>query len=426
MTAISGNGTGTKVGGEALAPGQRIVVTGIGLVSPYGAGAPAFFEGIRAGRAALKPIESFDVSGCRCTFGGQVPALDLRAFDDSGVFRRAPRATQYALMATDEALRGAGETRSSWDPERVGVFLGTYRAMTEVSEQIWAKLIKSEPRFVPALLFQETVTNAVASAISIRWGFKGTNYAISSGNASGYQVLQLAVQALRGGRADAVVAGAFDLFTEANQHDMDDLDMLSPSNTSRPFDRRRDGFVMGEGAGVVVLETLDRARARGATVLAEIAGVGLAHDAHGFGSHHPDGRGLAAAVRQALAEAVIEPGDVDYVGAAANSTPGLDRAESRALHAVFGARAGEVPVSGLKAYTGEAMAASDMFNLAAVIAAVGDGVAPLQPEIESDSECALNLAAAGRAPREVRTALADSYSYFGGNAAAVVVRACAA
>jgi 3-oxoacyl-(acyl-carrier-protein) synthase len=306
------------------------------------------------------------------------------------------------------------------------VFLGTYRGMTEVSEQIWAKLITSEPRFVPALLFQETVTNAVASAISIRWGFKGTNYAISSGNASGFQVLQLAVQALAGGRADAIVAGAFDLFTEANQHDMDDLGMLSPSNTSRPFDRRRDGFVMGEGAGVVLLETLARARARGATVLAEIAGVGLSHDAHGFGEHHPDGRGLAAAMRQALAVAALEPSEIDYVGAAANSTPGLDRAESRAIHSVFGAQAAEVPVSGLKAFTGEAMAASDMFNLAASIAAVGDGVAPVHPELERDPECALNMVGRGCGARTVRTALADSYSYFGGNAAAVVVKACAA
>jgi 3-oxoacyl-(acyl-carrier-protein) synthase len=412
--------------GHGTGGGQRVVVTGLGLVSPYGPGTAAFLEGTRAGRPALQAIESFDVSGCRCTFGGRVPALDLKAFDDSGGFRRAPRATQYTLIATDEALRAAGAASAGWTPERVGVFLGTYRAMTEVSEQIWSKLINSEPRFVPALLFQETVTNAVASAVSIRWGFKGTNYAISSGNASGFQVLQLAVQALRSGRAEAIVAGAFDLFTEANQYDMDDLGMLSPSNTSRPFDRRRDGFVMGEGAGVVVLETLAGARARGATVLAEIAGVGLAHDAHGFGGHHPDGRGLVAAMRQALAAADVAPGAIDYVGAAANSTPGLDRAESRAINAVFGEEEVGVPVSSLKAYTGEAMAASDMFNLAASIAAVGDGIAPGQPEWEPDPECALNVVGAGGSPRPVRTALADSYSYFGGNAAAVVVKACAA
>jgi 3-oxoacyl-(acyl-carrier-protein) synthase len=131
-------------------------------------------------------------------------------------------------------------------------------------------------------------------------------------------------------------------------------------------------------------------------------------------------------MRQALAAAACEPGEVDYVGAAANSTPGLDRAESRAIHAVFGAQAHSVPVSGLKAYTGEAMAASDMFNLAASIAAVGDGAAPPQPEPERDPECALNVVSVGGAARPVRTALADSYSYFGGNAAAVVVRACAA
>ncbi len=416
----------TELRGTQREDAQRVVVTGQGIVSPYGAGAQALFDGLRSGQSALRPIEDFDVSACRCTVGGRVPALDLSGFDGGSNFRRMPRATQYAILATAEALAQAGHQASTWQPERVGVFLGTYRAMTEVSEQIWAKLINGQPRFVPALLFQETVTNAVASALSIRWGFKGTNYAISSGNASGYQVLQLAVQALRAGRADAILAGTFDLFTEANQYDMDDLGMLSPSNRSAPFDARRDGFVMGEGAGVLVLETLDKARARGARVLAEIAGVGLAHDAHGFAAHHPEGRGLAEAMRRALQAGDVESAQVDYIGAAANSTPGLDRAESQAIHAVFGAGARAVPVSSLKAYTGEAMAASDMFNLAAAVAAVGGATLPGQPAYEADPACALNVHALGAAARPVRTALANSYSYFGGNAAAVVVRACAA
>jgi len=413
-------------GTQPLDDAQRVVVTGLGMVSPYGAGVAPFLEGVRAGRAALRPIEDFDVSACRCTTGGRVPKLDTKAFDAAGSFRRMPRATQYSILATAEALAEAGQTSPSWPAERVGVFLGTYRAMTEVSEQIWGKLIQGEPRFVPALLFQETVTNAVASAISIRWGFKGTNYAVSSGNASGYQVLQLAVQALRAGRADAILAGTFDLFTEANQYDMDDLGMLSPSNASRPFGARRDGFVMGEGAGVVVLETLAGARARGAVVRAEIAGVGLSHDAYRFGAHHPEGRGLAEAMRRALAVSGVEAAEVDYIGAAANSTRGLDRAESYAIHAALGAAAREVPVSSLKAYTGEAMAASDLFNLAAAIAAVGDGMAPAQPAHEPDAECALNVIGSGGATRPVRTVLANSYSYFGGNAASVVVRSCAA
>jgi 3-oxoacyl-[acyl-carrier-protein] synthase II len=405
---------------------ERVVVTGLGLVSPYGPGTEAFLQGVQAGQPALRPIEDFDVTACRCTAGARVPRFDTRDFDPAGAFRRMPRATQYAILATAEALAQAGQTEPAWDPERVGVFLGTYRAMTEVSEQIWSKIINGEPRFVPALLFQETVTNAVASAISIRWGLKGTNYAISSGNASGYQVLQLAVQALRSGRADAIVAGTFDLFTEANQHDMDDLGMLSPSNLSLPFDARRDGFVMGEGAGVVVLETLARARARGARPLAEVAGVGLAHDAYAVAGHHPEGRGLADAMRRALSESGTAPEAIDYIGAAANSTPGLDRAESRAIHSVFGEAAGAVPVSGLKAYTGEAMAASDIFNLAAAVAAVGGAPIPAQPGHEADPECALNVVGPGAADRPVRAALINSYSYFGGNAAAVVVRACAA
>jgi 3-oxoacyl-(acyl-carrier-protein) synthase len=401
---------------------DRVVVTGMGMVSPYGVGVPPFLAAVREGKVAIAPIQDFDVSDCVCKSGARVPRLDAGIVSALGTFRRAPRATQYALLATAEALQSAGQAEPGWQPERVGVFLGTYRGMTEVSEQIWSKMIESEPRFVPALLFQETVTNAVASAISIRWGLRGTNYAISAGKSSGYHTLYLAAQALRAGRQDAIIAGTFDLFTEANQHDMDALNVLSASGVSRPFDSRRDGFVMGEGAAVVVLETLSGARARGARVLAEIGGIGLAHDAHAFAETHPEGRGLAAAMRQALANAGAEPADVDYIGAAANSTPAMDRAECRAIASVFGERAATVPVSSLKGLTGEAMAASDLFNLIACVAAVGDGVAPKQVGTEHrDPDCNLNFADGKANGAPVRRALAHSYSYFGGNAAAAVV-----
>jgi 3-oxoacyl-(acyl-carrier-protein) synthase len=404
-----------------LDDGQRIVVTGMGLVSPYGAGVPAFLDGVREGRSAIGAMEDVDVSGCRCSVGARVPRVDTTSLGSTA--RRIPRASQYALLASQEALAQAGLPGPASTPERIGVFLGTCRGMTEVSEQIWSKIIESEPRFVPALLFQETVTNAVASAISIRWGLKGTNYAISSGNASGYHVLYLAANALRAGRLDAVLAGAFDVFTTANQYDMEDLGMLSPTGRSVPFDARRDGFVMGEGAGVLVLERLDHARARGATVLAEIAGVGVAHDALALDRHDPDGRGLATAAHRALAAARVRPSEVDYVGAAANSTSGLDLAESRAIHAVFNGHGSSVRVGSLKALTGEAMAASDLFNLVACVAAVRGDVPPPQTGTESpDPACDLNLVRSQAAEGPVTTAVAHSYSLFGGSAAAVVVR----
>jgi len=291
-----------------------------------------------------------------------------------------------------------------------------------VSEQIWIKLVETDPRFVPALLFQEVVTNAVASAISLRWELLGTSYSISSGSGAGYHVLDLAAQALRAGRADMIIVGAFDVFTPTNHQDLDDLGLLSPSNLSRPFDTARDGLLMGEGAAVVVLETLAHARARGAAVQAEITGIGVAHDAYGFFGLHPEGRGLALAMREALEEAHLVAEDVDYVGAAANSTATLDRAESRALHSVLTDAAGRVPISSVKALTGEAMAASDMFNLAACISAVGGGLLPVQAGTDHvDPECDLNVVRTGGTRHRVRAALANSYSYFGGSAAAAVV-----
>jgi 3-oxoacyl-(acyl-carrier-protein) synthase len=401
---------------------EPIVVTGVGAVSPFGVGAARLVDLARRGESAVREIGDFDVVGCRCRTGARVPPIDMAAFDPSSTFRRAPRASQYLVIAADEALRDAGACPPAWAAERAGVIVGTYRAMTDVSERIWGKLAASQPHFVPALLFQETVTNAAASAVSIRWGLRGSSYAVASGNAPGAQVLDLAVSALRSGRLDAVVVGTVDVFTEMNHHDMDDIGLLSASGRSRPFDADRDGFVMGEGAAALVCETLVGARARGARILAGIAGIGLSHDA-AHGGVHPEGRGLATAIRAALAQAGVEPAGIDYIGAAANSTVELDAAECCAIRAVFNGHGADVPVSSLKGLTGEAMSASDLFNLIVCIAAVGDGCAPPHVGVEQlDPRCDIRLVDADRAaPRAVRRALAHSYSYFGGSAAAVVV-----
>ncbi|WP_044889849.1 beta-ketoacyl-[acyl-carrier-protein] synthase family protein [Myxococcus hansupus] len=404
-----------------MADAARIVITGMGAVSPYGAGVPALLGGLTEGRSAIRPIEDFDTSGCGCTHGARVPQGSLTALTGSNNLRRAPRGTQFSMLATEEALTMAGYSPSTWEPERVGVFLGTYRAMAEVSQDIWHRIITSEPRFVQPLLFQETVTNAVASALSIRWGWRGTNYAISAGNACGFQVLTLAAQALRAGRADAIIAGTFDLFTTATHFDMDDIGVLSGANVSRPFDTRRDGFIMGEGAAVVVLETLASAKARGAAVLAEVAGLGVAHDGHAFGVHHPEGRGLASAMRQALQAANVSPSAVDYIAAASNSTPSLDKAEVAALRMVMGDAASTVPLSSVKGLMGEAESASDMFNLLACVGAVRGGGLPVQAGTEQP-EFELNLVRTSQGHPPVRAALAHSYS-FGGNAGAALVRA---
>ncbi len=408
-------------GGTRMTDEMRVVITGMGAVSPYGAGVPPLLDALAEGRSAIRPIDDFDVSGCGCKHGARVPRGSLSALTGSNNLRRAPRGTQYTMLATEEALQMAGHGPSTWNPERVGVFLGTYRAMAEVSQDIWHRIITSEPRFVQPLLFQETVTNAVASALSIRWGWRGTNYAISAGNACGFQVLALAAQALRSGRADALIAGTFDLFTTATHFDMDDIGVLSDANVSRPFDTRRDGYIMGEGAAVVVLETLASARERGATPLAEIAGLGVAHDGHAFGIHHPEGRGLASAMSQALRDADASPEAVDYIAAASNSTQSLDRAEVAALKTVMGAAASTVPLSSVKGLMGEAESASDMFNLLACVGAVRGGGLPVQAGTEQP-EFELNLVRQSRPHRPVRAALAHSYS-FGGNAGAALVRA---
>jgi 3-oxoacyl-[acyl-carrier-protein] synthase II len=345
---------------------RRVVVTGVGAVTPLGAGARALHERWCAGATGIA--------------GGEAACAD---FDPTGAMtareaRRSDRFTQLAVAACAEALAEAGwEDGLPYDAERVGCIVGTGIGGIGSLERNHAALREHGPGRVSPLAVPLMMSNAGAAALSMRHGIRGHVYGVVSACAAGAHAIGAAARLIRGGDADAVVTGGSEAaLTPLAQAAFGALDAVSPTGVSRPFDARRDGFVLGEGAAILVLEEAEAAGARGATVLGELAGYGATSDAHHLTAPEPGGAGAAAAIRAALADAGLGPEDVDYVNAHGTSTPLNDRAETEALKAALGDRAHEVPVSSTKSAIGHLLGAAGAVEAVATLLALRDRVAP--------------------------------------------------
>jgi 3-oxoacyl-(acyl-carrier-protein) synthase len=407
-----------------------IAITGLGVVSPYGVGLDAFRAGLESGRSCIGTISAYDLSRCRATKGAYYTGFQPDAFDASSGFGRMARGTQFSIMATDEALRAAGVSSATTDPTRLGVVFSSARVALEKTERFYATLIEKGPRLVNPLVFQETVNNAPASHICLRYGITGPSLTITSGGAGGLQAVAVAMQWLRLGRASVVVVTATEALHAVSQEihsfarghapvDPDGLD------DSCPFDRRRNGYVLGEAAVSMVLEAAPQAIERGAPVRAILAGCGVTHEAFARGRFQPDGRGIEAAFREALRAAGREPSAVPWVLAGAHSAQAADLAEARAIRSVFGGGSAAPAVSAIKSMLGETEAASGSLGIAAAVLGMESGL--LSPTVncaEPDPECELDLVTAGRR-MEVSSALVSAIWFGGGHAAVVVDRSVA-
>jgi 3-oxoacyl-[acyl-carrier-protein] synthase II len=344
---------------------RRVVVTGVGAVSPLGIGAQTLFERWSAGTSGIA-----DGLG-RCL------EFDPGDFLSRKEIKRYDRFTQFAIAAADEAVRMAGWGEAPpVDRDRVGCVVGTGNGGSGTLEAGLYELLEG-PRHVSSLLIPKSMANAAAGVVALRHGLEGPAFAVVSACSSGGDAISDAIRIIRLGEADAMVVGG----AEAQIVDMplaafSNMDALSPSGVARPFDKRRDGFVMGEGAGVLVLEDAELAERRGATVLGEILGHGVTNDAHHIVAPHPEGRGAIRAMQKALADARIEPGDIDYVNAHGTGTPANDRSETRALKQVLGERAKEVPVSSLKSAIGHLIGAAGAVEAIATLVAMRNRIAP--------------------------------------------------
>jgi 3-oxoacyl-[acyl-carrier-protein] synthase II len=391
---------------------RDVVITGVGAVTPLGVGARTLHERWTAGACGIRD--------------GEAPCADFDATEHMTAkqARRADRSTQLAIVAGAEALADAGwDDELPYDAELIGCVLGTGIGGIATLEDNHDHLRDTGPSSVSPLAVPLMMSNAGSAALSLRYGLRGPVFSVVSACAAGNHAIGTALRMIQHGEAEAVVTGAAEApLTPLSRAAFGKMGALSPSGVSRPFDARRDGFVMGEGSGVLVLEAGDAARARGARILGTIRGYGSTGDAHHITAPHAEGRGGARAMQVALRDAGLEADEVDYVNAHGTSTQLNDRAETRALKSVFGERAGKIPVSSTKSAIGHLLGAAGAVEAVATVLALRDRIAP--PTIgweQADEGLDLDYVPGTARPLEMANgrppvALSNSFGFGGHNA----------
>jgi 3-oxoacyl-[acyl-carrier-protein] synthase II len=410
---------------------RRVVITGVGLVCPVGNDTDSAWRALLAGTSGGGPITHFDATD---EFSTRI-ACEVKDFDASGVLdakeiRRFDRFAQLGLVASDEAMRSAGleGAPEGTPPERFGVIFGSGIGGIQTFEEQHRILLERGPGRVSPFFVPMFIPDIAAGLISIRFNARGPNYATVSACASSAHAIGDACRTIARGDADLMLAGGAEaVITPMTVAGFSAMKAMStrnddPARASRPFDAGRDGFVIGEGAGALVLEDLDHARARGAAILGEVVGYGLSGDAYHITSPAPEGAGAQHAMRMALDDAGIGPDEVDYVNAHGTSTPVNDTNETAAIKAVLGERAHEIVVGSTKSMTGHLLGAAGAVESIICALVCRDGKIP--PTInftEPDPTCDLNYAHGGVVERPVRTALSNSFG-FGGHNVCLVLR----
>lgn len=400
---------------------RRVVVTGLGAVSPLGVGARETWAALVAGRSGVRPITAFDASAYPTRFAATVEGWDAAQWIDAKEARRLSRFQQFAVVAADEAVADAGLVIDESNADRVGVIVGSGIGGLGTLEEQKDVLARKGPGRVSPFLVPMMIVDLAAGHISIRTGARGINYAPVSACSTGNHAIGEAGEAIKRGDADVVIAGGFDCgvtplglagFCAARSLSTRNDD---PEGASRPFDAGRDGFVMGEGGAILVLEELEHARTRGARIYAELVGYGASADAYHITAPAPDGNGARRAMLQALDRARMHPSDVGYINAHGTSTELGDAAETSAIKQVFGPDV--PPVSSTKSMTGHLLGGAGALEAVASVLALVEGVLP--PTInyeEPDPACDLDYVPNVAREARVRAVLSNSFGFGGHNA----------
>jgi 3-oxoacyl-[acyl-carrier-protein] synthase II len=409
---------------------KRVVITGLGALTPIGNDAAAFGRALRAGVSGAAPITRFDASKFKTRFACEVKGFDPLDFLDRSEARKYDPFTHYALVAADEAIRHAQLNFDQLNRNRIGVIWGSgVGGLTTLQEQITEfRQGDGTPRFNP-FLGAKMIVDIAAGVLSIKYGLRGLNYATVSACATSTTALIDAFNHIRWGKADVLISGGSEAaINETGVGSYNALRALStrnddPRTASRPFDVSRDGFVMGEGAGALVLEEYEHARRRGAPILAEVVGGGMAADAYHLTGTHPDGEGAYLSMLEALAEAGLHAAQIDYLNAHATSTGLGDASELRAIERVFGP-APALHISATKSMTGHLLGAAGAIEAIACVQAVQDDVAPptintTQPDTGFASQLQLTLGQP--AYRPIEYAMSNSFG-FGGHTATLILK----
>jgi 3-oxoacyl-[acyl-carrier-protein] synthase II len=408
---------------------RRVVITGLGALTPIGNTLPEYWNGLINGVSGAAPITRFDASKFKTKFACEVKNFDVHNFIDRKEARRMDPYTQYALVATDEAIKDSGIDVEKVNKDRCAVIWGSgIGGLTSFFKEVidYAKG-DGTPRFSPFFI-PMMIADIASGHISIRYGFRGANYTTVSACASSNNALAEAFYYIRAGKADVVVTGGSEAcVNEPAMGGFNSMKALSernddPTSASRPFDLDRDGFVLGEGAGAIILEDLEHAKARGAKIYAEVAGCGLSADAYHITAPHPEGLGVMAVVKNALEDAGMTTTDIDYVNVHGTSTPLGDIAEIKAIQQVFGEHSHQLNISSTKSMTGHLLGGAGAVEAIASIMAIKEGIVPPTINHFTDDPAfdpKLNFTFNTAQKRNIRAAISNTFGFGGHNVTSI-------
>jgi 3-oxoacyl-[acyl-carrier-protein] synthase II len=408
---------------------RRVVVTGLGAITPLGNSVKDYREGLFTSKSGAAPIQRFDASKFKTRFACEVKNFDPGNYLDRKEARKMDSFVHFAIGSTDEALRDAGLEPEKMNHDRTGVIWGAGIGGLRTFQEEVVNFAKGDgtPRFNPFFI-PKMIADIAPGHISIRYGFRGPNFSTVSACASSTHSLIDAFTYIRLGKADIFLAGGSEAaITEAGLGGFSAMHALSerndsPETASRPFDLDRDGFVLGEGAGCLIIEDLQHAKARGAKIYAEIIGGGMSADAHHITAPHPEGLGALNVMRMALADAQISPQEIDYINVHGTSTPLGDISETKAIMSVFGEHAFRLNISSTKSMTGHLLGAAGAVEAIASILAINEGIIPPTINHFTDDpqfDTRLNFTFNKAQKREVRAALSNTFGFGGHNASVI-------
>jgi len=403
---------------------RRVVITGMGAITPLGNDVQSYWEGLKRGKTAVAPITKFDTSECKVHIAAEVKDFDVTKYMDFKTAKRMELFSQYAVAAASQAVEQSGLDMASEDPYRVGVIVSSGIGSMQAHEKEQVKI--HEGKKVAPLYIPMMIANMASANIAIKYGMKGKNTCIVTACATGAHSIGDAFKSIKFEEADVMVAGGceaavcisgvqgFNALTALSTND-------DPETASRPFDKNRDGFVIGEGAGVVVLEEYEHAKARGAKILAEVVGYGATCDAYHITSPAEDGSGAGTAMIIAMKEAGIKPSDIDYINAHGTSTHHNDLFETRAIKYAFGEDAYKVAINSSKSMIGHLLGGAGGVELIACVKAIEDGFVHVTAgSKEADEECDLDYTFFEPKKMDIRYAMTNNLGFGGHNATLIV------
>lgn len=407
---------------------HRVVITGIGVISPVGTGKTKFWNNLISGKSGIDKITHFDTRDFNTKIAGEVKDFNPEDFIDKKELKRLDRFTQFAIAATKMAIEDANLDLDTIDRDHTGVIMGSGIGGSETWEQQHTTLITKGPKRVSPLFIPMMIVNMASAQVSMSFNLKGPNFTVVTACASGTNAVGEAFRILQRGEAEVMLTGGTEApLTQLSLAGFSSMKALStrndePQRASRPFDKDRDGFVMGEGAGMLVMETIEHALKRKANIYAEVVGYGSTSDAYHLTQPAPEGEGAARAMKAALQDANLKPEDVDYINAHGTSTPLNDKFETLAIKNAFGDHARKLYISSTKSMTGHLLGAAGAVELiASALAVYNDHIPPTINYETSDEDCDLNYVPNKAIQKTVNAALSNSIG-FGGHNACVIVK----